>query len=302
MAKPSDLPAYGALVTTAIVWGGSIVFQKYALGSFSAVEVSVLRGLGALAILIPLWWWQEGGTVAISARDWGVFAVLGLGVLGNHLLTLFGLRYIGAAAAGVIIGASPAITAFLSSVLIRDVPFSAVWAGCALSFAGVALVSAGGGDVVAGESPWLGGALVVLGLVSWALYSIGGRRTMERFSPLTVNWTTLGLSILLQIPLLWTDQKMVVAGAASVPISGWMALLYLIVFATALGQQAWLYGVKGVGPSRAGVFVNLIPVSALVFSAIILGESIGLKEVAGIVLILAGVWLVNWQSARAARS
>jgi drug/metabolite transporter (DMT)-like permease len=49
------------------------------------------------------------------------------------------------------------------------------------------------------------------------------------------------------------------------------------------------------------VFINLIPVSALVFSALILGESIGPKEVAGIALILAGVWLVNWQSARAAR-
>lgn len=299
--KPSDLAAYGALVTAALVWGGSIVAQKFSLGSFSAVEVSVLRGTGALAILIPLWWWQEGGTVKFSARDVGVFFVLGLGVLGNHLLTLFGLRYIGAAAAGVIIGASPVITALLSSLLIRDVPFSAVWAGCVLSFAGVALVSASGEDPTVGANPWLGGVLVILGLVSWALYTIGGRRTMERFSPLTVNWTTLGLSILLQIPLLWTDQKMMVAGAASVPVPGWVALAYLIVFATALGQQAWLYGVQGVGPSRAGVFVNLIPVSALVFSALILGEHIGLKEVAGIVLILAGVWLVNWQSARATR-
>lgn len=300
--KPSDVPAYAALVTAAVVWGGSIVGQKFSLGSFSAVEVSVLRGLGALAILIPLWWWQESGTVKFSTRDVGVFFALGLGVLGNHLLTLFGLRYIGAAAAGVIIGASPVITALLSSLLIRDVPFSAVWAGCALSFAGVALVSAGGGDAAVGKNPWLGGTLVVLGLVSWALYTIGGRRTMERFSPLTVNWTTLGLSLLLQIPLLWTDQKMVVAGVASVPLSGWVALAYLIVFATALGQQAWLYGVQGVGPSRAGVFINLIPVSALVFSALILGERIGLKEIAGIVLILAGVWLVNWQSARASAS
>jgi drug/metabolite transporter (DMT)-like permease len=56
--------------------------------------------------------------------------------------------------------------------------------------------------------------------------------------------------------------------------------------------------VRGIGPSRAGVFVNLVPVSALVLSALLLGESVGLTEVAGIVLVLAGVWLVNWQSAR----
>src|SRR5881397_2242581 len=65
MNKPSDIAAYAALVTTGIVWGGSVVAQKYSLGSFSAVEVSVIRGLGALAILVPLWWWQEGGTVKL---------------------------------------------------------------------------------------------------------------------------------------------------------------------------------------------------------------------------------------------
>jgi drug/metabolite transporter (DMT)-like permease len=97
------------------------------------------------------------------------------------------------------------------------------------------------------------------------------------------------------------DQKMTIAGIESVPTSGWLALGYLIVIATALGQQAWLYGVQGIGPSRAGVFVNLIPVSALVLSALILGEQVGAKELAGIGLILAGVWLVNWQSARQAR-
>lgn len=299
---PSELAAYAALVTTAVVWGGSVVAQKYSLGSFSVVEVSVARGLGALAILIPLWWWQEGGTVKFTTRDIGIFAALGLGVLGNHLLTLFGLRYIGAGAAGVIIGASPAIQAFLSSVLIRDVPFRLVWGGCAMSFVGVFLVVGLKGEAAAGEQPWLGATLVLLAQVSWALYSIGGRRTMERFSPLTVNWTTLSFSILPQILLLGMNQKALTVGLGTVPLADWLVIGYLIVFATALGQQAWLYGVQGIGPSRAGVFVNLVPVSALVLSALLLGEQIGLTEVAGIVLVLAGVWLVNRQSPHAVRS
>jgi drug/metabolite transporter (DMT)-like permease len=298
MQKPSAFAAYAALTTSAFVWGGSIVGQKLALGAFSAVETSVLRGAGALAILIPYWWWTEGGRTTFTARDLKLLSLLGLGVLGNHLLTLFGLRYIGASTAGVIIGASPAITALLSSLLVRDVPFKTVAGGCALSFAGVVLVSATGGEAESGSNPWLGGTLVLLGLISWALYSIGGRKVMERLSPLTVNWTTLLLSLLLQIPLLWTDQKLMRTGPGMVPASAWLALLYLVVFATALGQQAWLYGVQGVGPSRAGVFVNLIPVSALLLSALVLGEAIGVREVAGIVLILAGVWLVGRQSGR----
>jgi len=292
---PSESPAlaYAALTTAAVAWGGSIVAQKIALGSFSAVEVSILRGLGALLILIPLWLWQEGKQAGLSLGDVTILAILGLGVLGNHLLTLFGLRYIDASAAGVVIGASPVITAFLSSLLIRDIPFRAVLPGCAVSFAGVALVSGAGGSGVEGEQPWLGVMLVILGLVSWALYTVGSRRIMVRLSPLTINWTTLFLSILLQVPLLWTDTRMIADGAGTVAASGWLALLYLIVFATALGQQAWLYGVQGVGPSRAGVFVNLIPVSALVFAALILGDRIEMKDLLGILLIVAGVWLVN---------
>ena len=301
MTRPADGLAYSALTVAALVWGGSIVAQKVALDTFSPVETSLLRGVGALAILIPLWWWQEGPRAKLSLRDGVILSALGLGVLGNHLLTLIGLRYIGAAAAGVIIGASPAITAFLSALLIRDVPFSTVAGGCLLSFAGVALVSGSGGGGAVGSNPWLGGLLVLLGLVSWSLYTIGGRQIMERLSPLTVNWTTLLISLIAQAPLLATDYKVLTAGVGSISAPGWLALVYLIVFATALGQQAWLYGVRGVGPSRAGIFVNLIPVSALGLSALVLSEPIGIREVVGIVLILAGVWLVGWQSARLQR-
>ena len=222
-----------------------------------------------------------------------MFGVLGLGVLGNHLLVLFGLQFIGAGGAGIIIGASPAITAFLSFLILRDVPFGKVWFGCTLSFAGVALVSWAGVTERTGENPFLGGTFIVLALTSWALYTIGSRRVMERFSPLTVNWTTLLISILLQIPLLFTNNKMLVLGIESVPMTGWLALVYVVVFATALGQQAWLFGVEGVGPSRAGIFVNLIPVSALVLSFLLLGEPIGGRELLGIGLILGGVWFVN---------
>jgi len=298
MNKSSETAAFGALTFAAVAWGGSIVAQKWALGSLSVIEISLLRGAGALALLIPLWWWQEGATTKFSTRDLAVLAVLSLGVLGNHLLTLFGLRYVEAAVGGVIIGAAPAITALLSSLLIRDLPFRVVVLGCAVSFAGVALVSGAGQAGGAGANPWLGGLLVVLAQVCWALFSIGGRHVMERFSPLTVNWTTLAFSLLPQIPLLWTDQKAMVAGVDSVIPSAWLAVVFLIVFPTALGQQAWLYGVKGVGPARAGIFINLIPVSALLLSVLILGETLDAVKVAGIGLILAGVWLVNWQSAK----
>lgn len=298
MVPPSATLAYGSVVLAAVLWGGSIVAQKMALGSFSAVEASVLRDVGGLAILLATWWWQEGGVIKISKPDIRLLGLLGLGVLGNHLLIMMGLKYVSGAVGGVIIGSSPVVTALLSAMLIRDVPLRAVWAGAGLSFAGVGLVSVAGFQA-AGEQPLLGSTLVFLGVVSWALYSIGSRAVMERVSALTVNWTTLLVATVLQIPLLWTDRKVLDAGAASVTLSDWMALGYLVVFATAVAQQAWLFGVKGIGPSRASVLGNLTPVAAIGLSALILNESVGLIEVIGIGLILAGVWAVNRQTVEA---
>jgi drug/metabolite transporter (DMT)-like permease len=295
MSKPTDMAAYGALVVAAVLWGGSIVAQKMALGSFSAVEASVLRDVGGLAILFTTWWWQDGRFAKLTKRDVQTLCWLGLCVLGNHLLILIGLRFVSGAVGGVIIGSSPVVTALLSAILIQDVPLRTVWAGGVLSCAGVGFVSVVGFSA-AGDQPLLGGLLVFLGVVSWALYSIGSRSIMERVSVLMVNWTTLLVATALQVPLLWTDRKMLEAGVASVTPPDWFALGYLVVFATAVAQQAWLFGVKGVGPSRASVLGNLTPVAAVGLSALILHESVGLVEVIGIVLILAGVWMVHWQT------
>lgn len=300
MPQPPTTVAYGSVVLAAVLWGGSIVAQKMALGSFSAVEASVLRDIGGLAILLVTWWSQEGGAVKLSGADIRLLGLLGLGVLGNHLLILMGLNYVSGAVGGVIIGSSPVVTSLLSALLIRDVPIRAVWAGAFLSFAGVGMVSVAGFQA-AGEQPMLGSTLVFLGVVSWALYSIGSRAIMERMSALTVNWTTLMVATVLQIPLLWTDQKMMNTGIASVTMSDWLALGYLIVFATAVAQQAWLFGVKGIGPSRASVLGNLTPVAAIGLSALLLSESVGPIEIIGICLILTGVWIVNRQTAKLGR-
>ena len=271
MTSRPSVRGSGAVVIAAVLWGGSIVAQKLALGGFSAVEALVLRDIGGLIILLATWWSQEGRLNRFTSRDVRILGLLGLGVLGNHLLILIGLQYVTGSVAGVIIGSLPVVTALLSAVLIQDVPLRLVWGGSVLSFLGVGLVSVAG-FTGAGERPLLGGCLVFLGVASWSLYSIGTRAIMQRLSALTVNWTTLLVATLLQIPLLWTDQKMVTAGIASVALVDWLALAYLVLFATALAQQAWLFGVKAIGPSRASVLGNLTPVAAVALSAVAAGS------------------------------
>ena len=297
MERGSVALGYGAIVVAAVLWGGSIVAQKLALSGFSAVEASVLRDMGGLLILIITWWLQGESLSHLTARDYRTLALLGIGVLGNHLLILIGLKYVSGAVAGVIIGSLPVVTAVLSALFIQDVPYRAVWAGSLLSFLGVGLVSVAGFSA-AGERPMLGGTLVFLGVASWALYTIGSRAIMERVSALTVNWTTTLAATVFQLPLLGTDQKVLKTGLESLALSDWLALAYLVVFATAIAQQTWLFGVKNIGPSRASVLGNLTPVAAVALSALVLKETVGAVEVIGIVLILCGVWVVHLQTSR----
>ena len=74
---PSTSLAYGSVLLAAALWGGSIVAQKMALGSFSAVEASVLRDIGGLAILLTTWWWQEGTLAKLTKADLRLLGFLG---------------------------------------------------------------------------------------------------------------------------------------------------------------------------------------------------------------------------------
>src|SRR5207237_10253107 len=88
----SAMLAYLALTTAAMVWGGSVVFQKSALSSFSPFEVSVLRGMGALLVLVPFWWWQGAGPVRCTTRALRLLAAQSLGGVGEHMITFLGTR------------------------------------------------------------------------------------------------------------------------------------------------------------------------------------------------------------------
>jgi drug/metabolite transporter (DMT)-like permease len=73
----------------------------------------------------------------------------------------------------------------------------------------------------------------------------------------------------------------------------WVSIAYLAVFGTVLGF-VWFYeGVHQIGAPRAGLFINFVPVSAVVLAAIILREPITWSLAVGAALVLSGVFLTN---------
>ena len=229
--------------------GGPVRIFVAAGGAGPALAAYVVLGgvVGLLAV-----WLRSGREV--SGADARLLGLLGLGVLGNHLLILMGLNYVSGAVGGVIIGSSPVVTSVLSAMLIRDVPLRAVWGGAVLSFAGVGVVSVAGFQA-AGDQPLLGSALVFLGVVSWALYSIGSRTIMERLSALTVNWTTLMVATVLhrafRFPVPGAMQELLTREPEDLP--EWDRLRTAIVTSSAgwLRSPCWrLIAASGAGSCR----------------------------------------------------
>lgn len=82
-------------------------------------------------------------------------------------------------------------------------------------------------------------------------------------------------------------------GGAAASTTAWLGVAYGAILATVAAPIMWNMGIKAIGASRAAVFGNLMPVVALLLSALMLGEAVGPVHLAGVTLVLVGVWLTT---------
>jgi drug/metabolite transporter (DMT)-like permease len=135
-----------------------------------------------------------------------------------------------------------------------------------------------------------GDILFLISCLGWSLYSIVGRRIMKELSPMnTTAWAGFFGTILMLC--LCLEQGF----DESIPLTGinrfWFA--YICLGSGLVAFTLWNIGVDAVGPNRASFFINLIPLSGILFSILLLGESIGWFHGFGAVLIIGGVGLAT---------
>ena len=136
------------------------------------------------------------------------------------------------------------------------------------------------------------GEIYILGCVaSWVAYSLVGKVIMKDVSPLAaVTYSCLIGVAALSIPACREDLIGLIGGFSP---GDWIGIIYLGFFGTVLGFFWYYEGIGKIGPSRASVFINFVPVSGVFFGWLILGEAINLSLIVGAVLVLAGVMLTN---------
>lgn len=272
------------------------VFGKHILHEVDPMVLAALRVAFAAPILLTAAWLVD--RYRPSRRDLLHLAYLGLfGVCLNQLLFIHGLQRTTATNAAILMPSIPAFSAALA-ILFRIEALS--WRR------GLGIISAVLGAVVLVDPTQLaldadkafGNVLVLLNCLSYALFVVLQRPVLERVPPLTLiafAYVFGGLGVLaVAAPTLITTD---LSSYAPLTYGG---IAYILIVPTTLNYALVTWAIRRSSPTLVSTYVTLQPLFAATFARIFLGEALGVHQLAGFVLIVAGLLLVIRNRAQSA--
>jgi drug/metabolite transporter (DMT)-like permease len=289
---------YVKLLMTAFFWGGTFIAGRVIVGHVNPVAAAFLRFVVASLFLVMLTLKNEGLPRPMGGKK--IIALLLLGITGVFAYNLFffkGLELISAGRASLIIANNPIFIAIFSFLFFAEKMTPLKVVGILISVSG-AVIAISGGNPAALLSGGLGmgDAYIFCAVCSWVAYSLIGKRAMNQFSPLAAvtGAAVIGM-VMLSIPA-WLSGM-----PAELPLYrpiDWAAIFYLGFFGTVLGFVWYYDGIKAIGPARAGLFINFVPLSAITLGYLLLDEPVTFSLLFGAALVVSGVILTNTVSIR----
>lgn len=282
---------HGAALLTVFVWGLTFISTKVLLAGFEPVEILFTRFLmGLLALCVV----SRKRLPKTTWRQELLFAAAGLtGVCLYFLLENIALTFTQASNVGVIAATAPFFTAIFSRFFFKEEERlrPAFLLGFVIAMAGIALITVQGAALQLNP---VGDLLALLSIMVWALYSNLTRKASAYGYPtvlLTRRIFFYGVLFILPI-LLMTGHSWDLARFTQPLFLG--NLLFLGLGASACCFVTWNYAVQTVGAVKTSVYLYLEPVITVVFSVIILHETITPGAGVGIALTLGGLILSEY--------
>jgi len=284
---------YIKLILTAVFWGGTFIAGKLISCNVDPYSAAFLRFLIASFFLIFLTIKIEGNLPKLALDKILIVSVLGFtGIFSYNLFFFSGLKFIQANQASLIIASNPIFISLCSVIFFNEKLNFLKTAGLCLSVTG-ALIVISHGDLFNILTLGIGkGELLIFGCVAcWVAYSILGKKALNDLSPIaSVCYSSIAGTLMLFFPALF---KGVFLNMTSYTPVEWASLFYLGFFGTVLGFFWYYEGIKQIGPMKAGIFINFVPISAIVLSFFILKEPITISLIIGAILVISGVYLTN---------
>lgn len=286
-------------VLAIVLWGPSFLLIKVALRELEPIMVVALRiSLGAVGCWALLLWQR----IPLPRQPRLLVALVLFGLVNTaapFLLITWAEQFIDSGVAGILNGTMPFFTTLIAHFFLADdriTPLKLL--GLALGFAGMVFLV--GGNLQ--NSNWLGslrGQLaVIVACICYASGAVYNSRALRGNRPeVTAAYSLTGAAVWLWLSAFASGTALRLPASSAV----WLAVLWLGLMGTALAYTAAFYLMRSWGPTRVSLLTYVLPVVAVTLGVVFLGETLHWQLVAGGLLVLAGIAVVNLRGSLSAR-
>ncbi|MEM7196624.1 MAG: DMT family transporter [Pseudomonadota bacterium] len=293
MNSDTKMLAYALLVFTTMCWGANAVFGRVAVGEISPLLLTVLRWAGAVMIMglvgyrlirrdFPTLWKHRRYVFVMGAGGFAIFNALMY--VAAHTTTAVNI--------GIIQGAMPAMVLLGVFLAYRTRIRLLQIVGVIVTLIGVVIVASGGSiDQLLQLAFKKGDVFMLIASLFYASYAVA-LRNKPPVAGQSLFFAMALCAFIVATPM--AAYEMVQSNFTWPTTKGWTVALAITIFPSVLAQLCFIRGVGLIGPGRAGVFVNLIPIFASLFAIAFLNESFHLYHALALALVLTGIGLSEY--------
>lgn len=286
------------LLGMAILWGASWPWGRVVAQAMPTFVASSMRFFIAI---IPLVIWLYAANrfryaKKLRPNQWlGLFLTALLGVFGYSTFFIWGLKYVPAGQATVIVATNPVFTTIFAIWLFKEKWNKWVANGMAIAVVGSLLAMTKGEPTQMLTNFGFGQLLLLGALVCWVAYTLLARKVLVGIDSLTATTISsiFGFLLLFIGALIaenWQDWAIVL----TLDQSTWFSLIGLALGATVLAYAWYFDGVKYLGAGNAAAYIILVPILGILFSAIWLNEQVDSSLLIGGTLAVSGLGIMHW--------
>ncbi len=283
------------IVLLGFVFGSTLVISRFSVGQFApSTYVGLRLGLASLAFLLMYalfprrYAWPQDRQLWLHA---GILGVIGTAVPMTFIVS--SLQYLSSGVASILLTTGPAITVILAHFFLEDEKLT--WGksfGVILALGGTAVLALSGESGlpdVTRANP-LGYILMITGILFGNAAAVYVRKYLTSYHVNDVAAIRLFVAALIVMPL-----SLLLAGFDLTQVTqiGYVALIYAAVVGTFGGMLLFVYNIKKFGATASAMSAYIIPVVAVILGVLFLGETVTAVMLAGMVLIIMGIAIIN---------
>ncbi|AEA46170.1 DMT family transporter [Archaeoglobus veneficus] len=281
-----------ALFLTMLIWAGSFIAIKIALRELSPFNLAFYRFL----IATPLMLIACRNLRLPELKDLPNIVVLALtGVTLLYAVQFLALKLTTATNASILINTCAIFIALMSYILLGERFTGLKVAGIIVSFVGVVMIISNGFNAGFSGQTALGDVLMVFDGLLWAIYTVLGKRLLEKYGAGALTAYAFAAGTFLLLPFALYEG---IEDIFSLTPQAWASLLYLSVLCSVFAYVVWYAALSHMDATEVAVFVYLVPLFTAIMAVFLLGEEITPFIAVGGVLTIAGVYMVEQYSFR----